>query len=209
MGRLKKHPEIKLGDIFCRLTVLEKADVRNGNRYWKCQCECGEIRTICSSSLKHGNSKSCGCLAREITSLVRGYKEPGKTSYKAKYFASRASAERDGLEFSISFDEFVSIVIRNCFYCGREGTEFNVYAKKDGSLVKRRDSVTKSTFDKNWVIVNGIDRVDNSIGYALLNCEPCCWRCNNIKSDYSKEDFLGHVKAIALNCKLLSNGTLL
>ena len=33
----------------------------NGHRMWECQCECGTIRTIDTSSLRTGNSKSCGC----------------------------------------------------------------------------------------------------------------------------------------------------
>jgi hypothetical protein len=36
---------------------------------------------------------------------------------------------------------------------------------------------------------NGIDRIDNTTGYVLSNCVPCCKHCNYVKGDLSKEDF--------------------
>lgn len=43
----------------------------------------------------------------------------------------------------------------------------------------------------------GIDRVDNTTGYILNNCEPCCKICNKMKIHYSKEYFINHCKKIA------------
>jgi hypothetical protein len=42
----------------------------------------------------------------------------------------------------------------------------------------------------------GIDRVDNSIGYELDNCVPCCSWCNSIKMEHSKEEMLEHLNKI-------------
>ena len=36
---------------------------------------------------------------------------------------------------------------------------------------------------------NGIDRVDNSKGYILENCVPCCKHCNYVKGNLSINDF--------------------
>ena len=36
---------------------------------------------------------------------------------------------------------------------------------------------------------NGIDRVNNSIGYTLDNCVPCCKHCNYVKGNLSQVDF--------------------
>jgi len=57
--------------VFGRLTVLERDRNRKGT-YWKCRCECGNVKTIKASSLtrKHP-TRSCGCLKRETTSRVR------------------------------------------------------------------------------------------------------------------------------------------
>jgi len=34
--------------------------------YWECLCDCGKISFCSSSTLKNGNSKSCGCLSTEM-----------------------------------------------------------------------------------------------------------------------------------------------
>lgn len=36
---------------------------------------------------------------------------------------------------------------------------------------------------------NGIDRKDNSKGYILDNCVPCCKHCNYAKGNLSQDDF--------------------
>ena len=58
---------------FGRLTVIEK-DIEESKKqkrsYWRCQCECGNIKTIRGTSLTCGDTKSCGCLFKEISSQV-------------------------------------------------------------------------------------------------------------------------------------------
>lgn len=43
---------------------------------------------------------------------------------------------------------------------------------------------------------NGIDRVNNKIGYEPGNCVPCCKKCNMIKFNMSVDDFVSHCYAI-------------
>src|SRR3990167_9881230 len=53
---------------FGRLTVLERAGTLQTSALWLCECECGNIKTIKSINLRNGNTRSCGCLVREVTS---------------------------------------------------------------------------------------------------------------------------------------------
>lgn len=62
-GCLKKQD--LAGKVFGRLTVLSYAYSKNGSRYWKCQCECGNIAYVTTKSLNSGNTQSCGCLHHE------------------------------------------------------------------------------------------------------------------------------------------------
>lgn len=58
------------GQTFGRLTVLKRdmtVDKSKG-AYWICKCECGNIRSVKSYSLKSGATQSCGCLNKEINS---------------------------------------------------------------------------------------------------------------------------------------------
>lgn len=54
------------GQKFGRLTVVEYAYSNNGQRYWKCECDCGKIAYVNTTSLTSGNTKSCGCLHSDI-----------------------------------------------------------------------------------------------------------------------------------------------
>lgn len=36
---------------------------------------------------------------------------------------------------------------------------------------------------------NGIDRINNTVGYIATNCVPACKHCNYVKGDLSIEDF--------------------
>lgn len=48
---------------------------------------------------------------------------------------------------------------------------------------------------------NGVDRVDNDIGYIESNCESCCYVCNFMKKTYNLELFLSQVVKIYTNTK--------
>lgn len=55
---------------FSRLLVLEDDGTRTsfGRVKFKCLCDCGEIIHVIGTNLKNGNSKSCGCLQKELAS---------------------------------------------------------------------------------------------------------------------------------------------
>lgn len=59
-----------IGRRFERLVVIEKAHVHNGNRYWRCRCDCGTESFVTTNSLLKGSVRSCGCLQRERSADV-------------------------------------------------------------------------------------------------------------------------------------------
>ena len=56
-------PYLVTGEVFDRITVLE--DVAYSYDLARCRCECGTEFTPWAMSVKHGFSRSCGCLLRE------------------------------------------------------------------------------------------------------------------------------------------------
>lgn len=67
MGKINDLTNQKFG----RLLVIERdieESKKQGRSYWKCQCECGNIKSIRGTSLICGDTKSCGCLSKEISS---------------------------------------------------------------------------------------------------------------------------------------------
>ena len=57
------------GQRFGRLVALKQKKDRTiaGKVKWICVCDCGERIGVISSHLKNGNTRSCGCLQKEIT----------------------------------------------------------------------------------------------------------------------------------------------
>ena len=43
------------------LTVLRRAESRNGKVCWTCRCDCGSTIEVSGNNLKRGHTVSCGC----------------------------------------------------------------------------------------------------------------------------------------------------
>lgn len=58
------------GQTFGRITVVGRGpNTHDGKARWSCWCECGRVKLIRAAVLRSGSARSCGCLARESTSL--------------------------------------------------------------------------------------------------------------------------------------------
>lgn len=84
-----------LGQRFGKLEVIEfdgyKKDKYNRKAYWKCKCDCGQIKSIVAHSLISGNTQSCGCsqfLNKEVREIV-GEKFGRLTAIKRIYDGKR------------------------------------------------------------------------------------------------------------------------
>lgn len=53
------------GQRFHRWLVIDRNPMKATNAIWNCRCDCGTVRTLRGNQLKC--SKSCGCLARELS----------------------------------------------------------------------------------------------------------------------------------------------
>jgi hypothetical protein len=93
---------------------------------------------------------------------VRNFRDERYKNIPQFYKEYVTSAAKRGYQMDLQFDTFSRLVALDCHYCG----------------------------DKTEGEVNGIDRVDNSIGYQEDNCVTACWRCNRMKHIYDKEFFL-------------------
>ena len=56
------------GKRFGRLLVLEKCGHIGNYIAWKCKCDCGNETVVSVNNLQNGSTKSCGCLAKELSS---------------------------------------------------------------------------------------------------------------------------------------------
>ncbi len=164
----KQYKDIT-GQRFGKLTAISTDHQdKNGHYSWKCQCDCGNITVVRSADLLYGSTKSCGCL-RENPLANASYIYNG---YKYK------SIKR-GYDFNITFEDFLDLTQHNCVYCNTPPS----------NLASRKD--TKIDY-----IYNGIDRLDNTKGYVLDNCVPCCKHCNIAKNSMTESEFLSWIEQV-------------
>ena len=59
------------GQKFGELTVIKLSDkVQGRSRMWVCQCSCGNITTVLGTSLRNGNTKSCGASIHKRKNII-------------------------------------------------------------------------------------------------------------------------------------------
>lgn len=134
----------------------------NKKSYWLFQCDCGGTSEIDIGTFLSGRVRSCGC---------RGYKE-WESNFNTLYKETHWKAKKRGLEWRITKEQFKTLTSQNCSYCGRSPSNVHKHPKYRGQY-----------------IYNGIDRVDNSVGYIFENCVTCCEQCNRAKLAHTVSDF--------------------
>lgn len=194
MGKTSCKITIQTGQKFNKLTAVkyEYTKIYNKTNYhyhWLFKCDCGnEIITSKNSVLK-GLTTSCGCTRSEISSKT--YKEINKNSkptvgaINRLYKIYEHGAISRNYCFELGIEEFKTIIYKNCYYCNR---------------LPEQKSYNKSRTD--YVLYNGIDRVDNNKGYSTDNIVTCCKHCNRAKMSLSKDQFIQLIKDIYKNLNL-------
>jgi Zn-finger nucleic acid-binding protein len=140
--------------------------VRNTLSWWSLcpHCNVEFLRT----THKFDEVKSCyGC--RGVSR--RTFSE--EITWKQFYSQTKARKRAKELGFDLSLSDFKKISQMDCSYCGAEPLPRNI--------------------GKEWypaVRVNGLDRIDSSVGYLYGNVVSCCAACNTAKGSMSVEEFV-------------------
>ena len=139
-----------VGKRYGRLVVIEKADSLSGHVRWKCKCDCGNECIVHGTSLKSGNTTSCGCYktenAKRLFSTVR-------QNDKRLYAVWNGIKQRCNNESSKSYQNY-------------------------GGRGIKMDDIWANNYEAfyNWAIKSGyqdgmeIDRIDNNGDYCESNC---------------------------------------
>lgn len=141
-----------IGLRFGRLTVIEQTGSdRLGQSLWRCNCGCGNQKTIRGTDLKKGHTKSCGC-GQFGNHIIHGDTPQGNHS--------RLYTIWTGMK-------------QRCNNAKSKGYRF--YGSRGRSICSEW-MVSYSAF-KNWALKAGyaenltIDRIDNEKGYSPENCQ--------------------------------------
>lgn len=145
---------------------------------WMCQCSCGVVKPVLSTTLNHTKVQSCGHYRAEIASKT--FRKPlweivrNNTMHQYK-----ASAKKASRPFELTQEEWFEMITSNCHYCGSPP-----------------NNTWEHRYSDEVFFYNGVDRVNNSQGYTTDNTAPCCASCNMMKRAMSVQEFLGHTKRI-------------
>lgn len=143
------------GLIFGRLTAQSYAGTgENGGAQWLCSCDCGSEKVANAAELKRGNTRSCGCLAREQKQAA------GKARQHA-YSRVNMYRERKSWENMIAR----CYVASNKMFAAYGGRGITVCDKWRESFVNFVDDMGPRPLGMT------IDRKDNSLGYSPENCQ--------------------------------------
>lgn len=167
------------GNRFGRLLVIHKAaDETDGK--WVCCCDCGNEKVVRGVNLRKGRVKSCGCLRRERPKQL--YTKPNNQSlWNSVVSAYRNGAAKRSLLWDIETEVAISLMRGDCYFCGSPPT--NQMKRSNGS----------------FITYNGIDRLDNALGYITTNVVSCCKTCNFGKRTMTTEEFLRWIHKVAAN----------
>jgi hypothetical protein len=154
------------------LLTLVDVNVINGTTKGKFKCDCGNDIITLLTSVRSGRTSSCGC--------ARGLPE-GEAALNGLMATYKFQASKKDITFNLSKDDFVRLTSGLCHYCG----------------VKPSNRYKHTCRTKGIYLYNGIDRLNNLIGYEPENCTSCCTRCNHAKHTMSREEFISLAYKIA------------
>lgn len=69
-GKVYRNVANHTGETFGRLTVMRFSHRRDEKSYYQCRCTCGTVFPVMYSHLLNGNTRSCGCLRKELNSKL-------------------------------------------------------------------------------------------------------------------------------------------
>lgn len=156
------------GKRFGRLLVINKHSSFKGHVKWLCKCDCGNECVVQGSSLKSGNTTSCGCYKREYSKeLYSTVRQNDKHLY----------AVWNGIK-------------QRCF--NKNNKSYKNYGGRGITMDKEWANNYESFY--KWAIQSGykqgfqIDRIDNNLGY----CESNCRFVNNLVQANNKRNVKFH-----------------
>ena len=140
------------------------------------KCECGdEFRLSRQYKIKTPDQIKCKQCKRKQNMRPN-------VGERAVFHRVKSDAVRWGREFTLPFEWFAEAIHAPCHYCGRmDQNSINVASKRSDE----------------WLIkgfkYNGLDRLNNDIGYVIENVVPCCFVCNRAKNSMGYQEFIEYI----------------
>lgn len=149
---------------------------------WVCKCDCGIEKVYSATQLVKKLVVSCGCYRKTAKRKPPGY--AGLIQLICRY---RRTARQRNHKFLLTQEQFQILTSKNCSYCGIKPHKISIGLGPGRS----EEGLARTSF-----VYNGIDRVNNDLGYTLENCVTCCTDCNIMKGSMTQTEFFDKIKQI-------------
>jgi len=187
---VKRQTDNLVGRVIGMLKIISLEDIKKDNRgknikYYLCKCECGKDCIKNSRYLTERLDNNCGCVKSKIvTEWGKNRALPkGEAAFNNLYNKYITSASRRGYKFELTKEDFRYLTKDKCKYCGLEPSQ----------------SAYSNGYKTSDYIYNGIDRVNNDLGYIKENVVTCCKTCNFAKRNMIEQDFKSWLKRLVIN----------
>ncbi len=133
------------------LSVLPRELWKSSHSEWLCQCDCGNTTTVRGTSLKTGNTKSCGCIRKNAKKKNHNHAEMRSGTYNSWNMMKQRCTNSKRADY------------KN--YGGRQPNPVTIYEpwlEFDNFLADMGER-------PDWA-TGGIDRIDSEKGYTPGNC---------------------------------------
>jgi hypothetical protein len=146
------------GQTFGRWLVIRYEGIRNRRGWWYCRCDCGTYRSVSTSQLTRGRSRSCGCQAhakvmprKQQQRLWQLYVDEGKSlavcaaelGYSSQSYLSRVLRRMGapmrpfhGVQRATDTEEIMRVYYRTKDY-GKTARRFGMRRAAVGARIRR------------------------------------------------------------------------
>lgn len=155
--------------------ILKRIGSKNQKSLYKYICICGKTRKGIIDDIKSAKSDECRC---------GDYKSTYDICLDQLYQRYKYTSPHRKLKvFDLKKEWFEKLITGNCYYC---------------DAIPRNKITVNKVHELKY---NGIDRLNNNIGYLETNCVSCCWNCNEKKKNTNKEEFLDWIQKTYYNLR--------